>query len=119
MHENVISHVCDVCGKIFRQKSVFDSHMLDHRGMIPSVQCEVCGEWKKNKRILNLHMTIHNKINIMCKYCDRECPSQLSLHRHIRYMHRLSLIWQCKVCEKSFKTARTLKVFIYNFNTIC
>lgn len=113
MHDNIFPHICDICGKKFKFKPSFDTHVLEHQGIVqPPMQCQICGEWKKNKNGLRLHMASHNKIDVKCKYCGRECPSQQALRRHVQYMHRRPPSWQCKYCDRLFKAKCALEVLL-------
>lgn len=111
IHENLYPHVCDTCGKKFKNKASFERHVLEHQGIIePPVQCAVCGEWRKNTHTLRLHMFTHQREDVYCSVCNKKCVSKTALRGHMRYAHRKQKNLNCKFCEKVFKDKRNLDV---------
>lgn len=47
--ENKLIFTCDVCGKSFKRKMNFQSHMLTHSDGKVGMECKYCGEWLKTK----------------------------------------------------------------------
>lgn len=84
-----------------------------HEGITdPGVQCEVCGQWLSDKYVLRLHMERHDDPKTYtCDLCGKEAPSRLAMNAHYRYHHTNSEpMHKCSVCDKAFKTPRSLRV---------
>lgn len=46
VHEMAYAQICDVCARMFKNKTQFDIHREQHENIVvPQVQCNVCGAW--------------------------------------------------------------------------
>ncbi|XP_059609049.1 transcription factor grauzone-like [Phlebotomus argentipes] len=111
VHENSCVSVCEVCAKIFRCKNLFKQHVAEHTSQQePLVPCTVCGKMFKHRIAMRKHMQRHNTTGpLECPICQRMAPNKPALTEHIKYKHKAQRIHKCTLCERSFKTALSLK----------
>ena len=111
IHDDLKSHKCDVCLKVFPSKSQLKLHYMTHTGEKPfacqvcdrkftqkatldrhqathsetkSFKCSVCIEGRSfhTKSGLNNHMLFHYEPKFSCCYCDHKSYTTSSLNRH-------------------------------------
>ncbi|XP_055707149.1 zinc finger protein OZF-like [Phlebotomus papatasi] len=111
VHENSCVSVCEVCAKIFRCKNLFKQHVAEHTSQRePRVPCTVCGKMFKHRIAMRKHMQRHNTSGpLECPICQRVAPNRPALTEHIKYKHKALRVHKCTLCERSFKTALSLK----------
>uniref|UniRef100_A0A1B0CLJ8 Putative transcription factor grauzone-like protein n=1 Tax=Lutzomyia longipalpis TaxID=7200 RepID=A0A1B0CLJ8_LUTLO len=111
VHENSCVSVCEVCAKIFRCKNLFKQHVAEHTSQNePRVPCTVCGKMFKHRIAMRKHMQRHNTSGpLECPICQRMAPNKPALTEHIKYKHKAQRVHKCTLCERSFKTALSLK----------
>ncbi|KAM7349710.1 transcription factor grauzone-like isoform 2-T2 [Cochliomyia hominivorax] len=108
-HKYKKCHVCDVCGKKFKNKDSFQKHYASHQGIVePAAQCSICNRWLKNKHSLRLHRFVHEKNPTPCDVCGKIFETKHRLRKHKDYWHKSDLNLQCNFCEKVFRQERNL-----------
>lgn len=106
---NAIHHICDICGRKFKNKDSFKKHLAQHQGIVePAVQCSICNSWLKNKHSLRLHRFVHEKNPTPCEICGKVFETKHSLRKHKSYWHKSDLNLQCSFCDKVFRQQRNL-----------
>lgn len=117
VHENRRDHSCQHCGRRFASKSILHNHlstMHQQEGeyTLRKVECSHCNKVFANDSSLKKHL---NRLNLdgaphVCPVCAHESPNKFALKGHMDRNHnskRQPLV--CKVCDKQFKTAKTLR----------
>ena len=67
-------HVCTSCGKMFKQKSNLDSHLITHKEAEETkiLVCDECGKKYSRQIMLDEHMRTHlNKKEFKCDKCGK------------------------------------------------
>ena len=81
---------CDVCSRIFKDKSALDQHVRDFH----LNQDQRCDDTKRNQQQDSWH----------CEECSRNFRSDLARDQHIRDCHRdLDHLFKCDGCCRMFK----------------
>ena len=98
--------MCTYCGKILLKRNIRD-HNIQHTGVSPHT-CSVCGQFFRSRRTLLRHERFHKetgKVNLSdayrCRYCNKECKSQLYLDFHEK-RHQGKNPYQCDKCQETF-----------------
>lgn len=114
VHEKAFVHICEVCAKVFRNKSICEKHkkVVHSDVKMPSVQCQYCQLWLKHEISLKSHIKRHHENDgkrHICDICGKESPNSLALHNHKKVSHIMQRIHKCNWCEKAFKDNKTLR----------
>ncbi|XP_037824139.1 zinc finger protein 208-like [Lucilia sericata] len=114
VHLKVYAKICDICGKSLSSTDDLERHMLEHEGKpAPTYSCDICGLILTSTKGLKRHKnTIHpvgGHQEYTCTICSKISPNIMAHKRHIKFSHVMGLDHKCKICEKAFKKARTLK----------
>ena len=81
--ELIKGFICDVCGKLFAYKSLFNRHMLIH-SREKTFSCKLCEKAFTLKITLNTHMVIHSgKKAFSCNLCEKAFSLKGILDRHM------------------------------------
>ena len=98
--------MCTYCGKMLHKRNIKD-HSIQHTGVSPHCCC-VCGQFFRSRRTLLRHERFHKetgKVNLseayQCRYCNKECKSQLYLDFH-ENRHQGKSPYQCDKCQETF-----------------
>ncbi|XP_020711684.2 zinc finger protein 595-like isoform X2 [Athalia rosae] len=138
VHEKrAIYYKCSFCNKQFNRKGSLHKHISMHHGDAESTTAPTCYKCRKcdeafataalaethisEKHFSQLIMTDTNfisdeftagEINLarvyMCEYCERCYTIPSSLHSHRQTEHCENTNYQCKVCNNSFETYKSL-----------
>ncbi|OAD52023.1 hypothetical protein WN48_03315 [Eufriesea mexicana] len=123
-HSEGIQHVqtkkykCEVCCKLFSQKSKLLTHRLSHSGQQP-FRCPTCEKGYSSKSKLNAHVRLHTKTNVHpCKMCDKIFAYPSYLREHLKTHKRNSngnartdenKAFECVSCKKRFRLLKNLR----------
>ncbi|KAM7345538.1 transcription factor grauzone-like [Cochliomyia hominivorax] len=114
VHLKVNSKICDICGKSLCSAEYLERHMLEHEGKpAPTFSCDICGLILTSMKGLKRHKTAIHPIGghqeYTCTICSK-VSSNINAHKwHIKFSHEMGYDHKCKICDKAFKKARTLK----------
>lgn len=105
----IVSHICDVCGKSLSSAHALEKHKIMHTGEKPFI-CEICGKIIATPYALTLHKRIHTKEKpFQCVECDKKFTQKCSLTIHMRY-HTGERPFTCDLCQKQFISRSTYNV---------
>ena len=107
---------CQVCDKLFTQKSSLNHHIKSvHQGEKPCpCPCAECGKYFSTRRILNRHIkSVHQgEKPHVCPVCEKGFSQTGTLHGHIRAVHRGEKPYTCTGCCKDFSEKGNLMLHI-------
>ena len=136
--EESYKHVCHVCGKRMKFKSLLECHILRHNGVkqyectvcdasfVSNVElkghirrvheekrklhlCHLCGQNFSTKTYLNVHSLRHNSLKpFKCYTCGDKFRSKAGLNCH-KYRHTHKKPYNCQICGKGFIQIRQIK----------
>ncbi|XP_058066325.1 zinc finger protein 57-like [Anopheles bellator] len=98
---------CPHCPGKFAQQFQLKNHLRTHTGEKPFL-CQVCSKAFHVERYLHLHMKVHNKDQHKCPHCPDKFALLYRLKDHIR-THTGEKPFLCKVCGKTFHSARYMR----------
>ncbi|CAK9807436.1 Zinc finger protein 582 [Anthophora quadrimaculata] len=110
---------CDLCPKLFSQKSKLLTHRLRHSGQQP-FKCSSCEKAYSSKSKLNAHVRLHTKTNVhSCKICEKIFAYPSYLREHLK-THKQSnesnearpeedKAFECHTCKKKFRLLKNLR----------
>lgn len=106
---------CEMCPKLFSQKSKLMAHQLSHSGQQP-FKCQTCEKAYSSKSKLNAHMRLHTKTNVhQCKMCDKVFAYPSYLRDHLKSHKQGSdnasneKSFECVTCKKRFRLLKNLR----------
>ncbi|XP_041373672.1 uncharacterized protein LOC121386739 [Gigantopelta aegis] len=107
--QGLCKHICDLCGKQFKQLCHLKVHKRIHFGEKPYL-CEYCGKRFLDSGIRNRHVRIHTgEKPHQCSVCTKSFIDSGSLQKHLA-MHTKPKQHICKTCGKGFNFQGDLKV---------
>ncbi|XP_053962480.1 transcription factor grauzone-like [Anastrepha ludens] len=114
VHLNLYAKICDICGKALNGNEAFRRHQEEHAGIpASSVKCNLCNAELKTKYGLARHMkTMHTEkyqTPQVCPFCSKLSPTLMAHRSHIEYMHLNKKKHACKLCDKAFKSPKSLQ----------
>ncbi|XP_031837799.1 uncharacterized protein LOC116429230 isoform X2 [Nomia melanderi] len=104
-------HVCQTCGKAFRQQSALYIHSRCHLPdtMKNRFPCDECDKRFSTKPNLVTHKRIHSGVrNFTCDQCGKSFIQKGNLEAHF-LTHSADKPYSCTQCSKAFKTPLQLK----------
>lgn len=94
--------LCDLCGKSYLRKHVFEGHLRAHSGEKP-FSCPVCGKMFSTSSLLCLHRKTHDEEKpFKCSYCDKHFRMKKLCRRH-ELIHTGEKPLKCDLCGKCFR----------------
>jgi len=87
VHSNVRPHVCDICGKSFKQTFCLSRHKLTHQDSKP-LTCEYCGKGFISNWSFKGHLRTHTgEKPYKCDLCDAAFTHNVTLKNHKKSAH--------------------------------
>ena len=104
---STLEHICDTCGKSFKEGFALKNHMRFHTGEKP-FQCAYCDRSFSIVESLRHHERIkHTKVGLQhCDTCGQQFASVRGLKSHMNLKHGIEDRYQCKWCGKYFQTTK-------------
>ncbi|KAL5021554.1 hypothetical protein ScPMuIL_000709 [Solemya velum] len=108
MRETFGGEECEYCGRLFYNRTDYESHVRTHTGDKPFL-CNICGYRAITKDNLKRHKEKdHESQQFPCKECDFISTSRTQLWNHT-LSHRGLLGLECSVCQEKFENMKQLK----------
>ena len=109
----VENRTCQVCGKVFSDRTRRDIHMKIHT-QEKSFKCDLCDKSFTQKRSLKEHSLIHDtERRFQCEICNKKFVQKNHLKYHLTSQHSSSFPEEskhsCELCAKSFPFLHQLK----------
>lgn len=102
------SYICDVCGKVFHQKNLFNAHR-DRHTEFKLFPCPKCEKKFHVRTSLVSHLQTHRiHKDFVCDICGKAFKSQPSLRMHSK-RHNMDRCHLCKYCNRTFRSYDGLK----------
>lgn len=90
-------HICHLCGKSYNDAHFLNRHMESHQGK--NFQCKQCGKAFVSEHQVKVHVKkVHekwrrkNEPEKPCPLCDRKFPTWGGMKRHLKDVHKMSVI---------------------------
>lgn len=113
--QNTAEHKCDVCGKVYKYKSVLKQHKVKAHGDMPNYErrrylCALCGKELKTAKGLEIHNRSHTgEKPYTCEVCGKCFACETLLRTH-NVTHTGERKYSCDQCGKAFTQRSTLVV---------
>ncbi|XP_014221821.1 fez family zinc finger protein 2-like [Trichogramma pretiosum] len=112
-NDNSVTHMCEICGKIFSSKSTLNRHIQEthevHKGV--KHKCDKCGKCFLRKYQFEAHIISHNDpardiyskkvTKLVCKICGNGYGRMGDLNRHVNAKHN-DITFECDICKRKF-----------------
>ncbi|XP_064107409.1 zinc finger protein 501-like [Macrobrachium nipponense] len=100
-HSDKFAHLCDICGRSFRQRSQLVTHRRRHQGIRPFA-CSECESKFTTKGDFDRHLRTHTgERPHHCDVCGSSFARAQTLQEH-KNRHFNFKPYICKICGKSF-----------------
>lgn len=113
-------YVCTCCRDRFNTFEELKTHMSENtKCKYANTTCNVCGKVYENRKQLYSHSQSHKKSIHTCPDCHKTYSNKYSLENHRASVHGVELdvieglVYQCRICEKSFKSRKELFPHVY------
>eukprot|EP00795_Rhopilema_esculentum_P017390 gene17390-8988_t len=110
MHSGEKPYICSICDKGFIRMGHLRQHMCSHTGLWP-FKCGACGKGFMNPSRVTRHMRVHNDERpCVCDQCGETFKEPHHLSRHM-HLHSGLKPFKCPICEdRYFIQAGNLKI---------
>lgn len=103
-HIEPASFKCDICDKVFTERSKLQRHLRVHTDRRP-FKCDICQKSFSQPSLLSKHKKIHfGEKPFKCDHCGKGFSESGNLNRHLR-THTGEKPYCCKICGKAFSQA--------------
>jgi KRAB domain-containing zinc finger protein len=103
-------YICDLCEKVFTQKSGLKRHTLTVHAKEKTYKCEQCDYATSDPYSLTGHKRTHTgEKPYQCDQCDKAFTFSSNLKEHKR-IHTEEKPYECDVCKKAFTQSSALKI---------
>jgi len=100
---------CSIC-KNWVPRMIVRKHTEEHfENFVSNHMCDHCGRNFRDSNALRLHSKIHGEKTFQCQYCDKKFFSKTSLNTHESAKHTKKGHRFCDTCGESFSTGRGLE----------
>lgn len=112
VHSKVMGeYICDICKRRTDSMEKLITHKKYHR---IRYQCRACGLTRVcRKTVKNHYMAEHLHVSFQhkCSHCNKTFNRQVSLNRHLAYVHRSMVRIKCEFenCKKTFANRESLR----------
>ena len=108
-NEDLHSHKCELCGKMFKNKASYTQHkQIIHEGK--RYKCDICDYTSKQSDSLKRHIrTVHEGILYQCEQCGQVLTTAEALQDHVKAIHENIREFQCDVCGSNFVNKKVLR----------
>lgn len=113
---NASPFICDLCGKLLKNKHCLQVHMKIQHISVKNFKCEHCQESYKSISGLKYHIAQNHSESsgvFKCSLCDFETKQEFLLRRHLR-RHNPDKSYVCNQCGRSFGSLDSLKSHMYS-----
>ena len=107
VHSDATPYACKECGQLFARPGYLASHVKCVHSNVYSHVCETCGRSFKDSKGLYNHKQIHNNKNFACETCGKRFLRESALNSH-RLIHSGVKPYACTICWAEFRMKKNL-----------
>lgn len=114
VHENIKKYQCNLCKKRFIENFALKQHLARHKNDTAQkvFKCPLCPRTYAQKKFLDYHIAHHDanprQKRHPCLKCKKVYATNVALKDHMQIVHEGKVLYECKICNKSFKSLGSL-----------
>ena len=110
--EKINPRKCPYCGEVKHRKSINRHIRMVH--LTTKLECNQCGLQLVSREKLKIHISkVHGIANVMtqCSFCEKifDRKEKTNFHETMRHRGEVANDFNCKNCEKSYKTRANMQ----------